>query len=63
VEHLSIEQKQLHDIVGYYNRFDILRLTVDQRPNQPIALIRDETDVTQAAQSGKHEEAHSAASA
>ena len=41
---LSIEQKQFHDIVGYYNRFDIFRLTVDQRPNRPIALIRDESE-------------------
>jgi hypothetical protein len=29
---LSIEQKQIHDIVGSYNRFDVFRLTVDQRP-------------------------------
>lgn len=45
---LSIEQKQFHDIVGYYNRFDIFRLTVDQRPNRPITLIRDETDAKEA---------------
>jgi nitrilase/aliphatic nitrilase len=45
---LSIEQKQFHDIVGYYNRFDIFRLTVDQRPNRPITLIRDETDAREA---------------
>ncbi len=39
---LSIEQKQIHDIVGSYNRFDVFRLTVDQRPNRPITVIRDE---------------------
>ena len=39
---LSIEQKQIHDIVGSYNRFDVFRLTVDQRPNRPITMIRDE---------------------
>jgi hypothetical protein len=39
---LSIEQKQIHDIVGSYNRFDVFRLSVDQRSNQPITLIRDE---------------------
>ncbi len=39
---LSIDQKQIHDIVGSYNRFDIFRLTVDQRPARPIAVIRDE---------------------
>jgi nitrilase/aliphatic nitrilase len=47
---LSIEQKQLHDIVGYYNRFDIFRLTVDQRPNRPITLIRDEGDTGEGTQ-------------
>jgi nitrilase len=39
---LSIEQKQIHDIVGSYNRFDVFRLTVDQRSNRPITVIRDE---------------------
>lgn len=28
--------KQFHDLVGYYNRFDIFRLDVDRRPMQPI---------------------------
>jgi nitrilase len=41
---LSIEQKQFHDIVGYYNRFDIFRLAVDQRPNRPVTLIREESE-------------------
>ena len=41
---LSIEQKQFHDIVGYYNRFDIFRLAVDQRANRPATLIRDESE-------------------
>jgi nitrilase len=36
---LSIEEKQFHDIVGYYNRFDIFRLVVDQRPQEPINVI------------------------
>ena len=42
---LSIEQKQFHDIVGYYNRFDIFRLVVDQRANRPVTLIREESEV------------------
>src|SRR6516164_5770515 len=41
---LSIEQKQFHDIVGYYNRFDVFRLAVDQRANQPITLMREESE-------------------
>lgn len=34
----SIEHKMAHDIVGYYNRFDIFRLEVDPTPNRPIWL-------------------------
>jgi len=36
---LSIEQKQFHDIVGYYNRFDIFRLVLDQRPQPPMTVL------------------------
>jgi nitrilase/aliphatic nitrilase len=50
---LSIEQKQIHDIVGYYNRFDIFQLTVDQRPNRPVTLIRDEASQGETAQTDK----------
>ena len=41
---LSIEQKQFHDIAGYYNRFDVFRLAVDQRPNRPVTLIQEESE-------------------
>jgi nitrilase len=30
--------KQFHDVVGYYNRFDIFKLTVDRSPNNPVAF-------------------------
>lgn len=33
-----VEPKQLHDLVGYYNRFDIFKLTVDRSPNRPITF-------------------------
>lgn len=33
---LIIEQKEIHDIVGYYNRFDVFRLEVDFTPNLPL---------------------------
>lgn len=33
----SIEQKQFHDIVGYYQRFDLFRFSVDTRAQGPIA--------------------------
>lgn len=32
----SIEHKMAHDIVGYYNRFDIFHLEFDPTPNRPI---------------------------
>src|SRR5262249_51741175 len=28
--------KQFHDVVGYYNRFDVFHLTVDRSENRPI---------------------------
>ena len=33
-----VEPKQIHDVVGYYNRFDIFKLTVDRSANRPIAF-------------------------
>lgn len=37
----SIELKQTHDVVGYYQRFDVFRLTLDQRPQEPVTLVTD----------------------
>lgn len=39
----SIEYKQAHDIVGYYNRFDIFHFEFDPTPHRPI-WRRGETD-------------------
>ncbi|MFI6447202.1 carbon-nitrogen hydrolase family protein [Kitasatospora sp. NPDC050543] len=36
-----IQPKQMHDIVGHYNRFDVFRLHVDDRPRTPLALSSD----------------------
>lgn len=33
-----IQPKQMHDIIGHYNRFDIFGLTVDRSPRSPITL-------------------------
>lgn len=33
-----VEPKQIHDVVGYYNRFDIFRLTVDRSANRPVVF-------------------------
>lgn len=38
---LCVELKQFHDVVGYYNRFDIFKLTVDRSANRPIAFEGD----------------------
>lgn len=41
---LSIEPKQFHDVVGYYNRFDIFDLKVDRSAREPARYL--ETVVT-----------------
>lgn len=33
-----VEPKQFHDVVGYYNRFDIFKLSVDRSANRPISF-------------------------
>jgi predicted amidohydrolase len=37
----SIEAKQMHDIVGSYQRFDVFSFAVDQRPQRPVRLVGD----------------------
>lgn len=39
-----IQPKQMHDIVGHYNRFDIFRLHVDDRPRRPVSFATDAGD-------------------
>lgn len=36
---LSVEPKQFHDVVGYYNRFDIFDLKVDRSAREPARYI------------------------
>ncbi|MGP3683812.1 carbon-nitrogen hydrolase family protein [Streptomyces sp. IBSNAI002] len=33
-----VQPKQMHDIVGHYNRFDVFRLEVDNRPRPPVTF-------------------------
>jgi nitrilase len=32
-----VEPKQFHDVVGYYNRFDVFSLTVDRERREPVS--------------------------
>lgn len=34
-----VEPKQFHDVVGYYNRFDIFQLNVDRSPRDPATFV------------------------
>ena len=35
---LEVEPKQFHDVVGYYNRFDIFSLTIDRSHREPATF-------------------------
>lgn len=38
---LCIQPKQMHDIVGHYNRFDVFELTVDATSKAPLSIMVD----------------------
>ncbi|WP_338845140.1 carbon-nitrogen hydrolase family protein [Massilia sp. W12] len=40
-----VEPKQLHDVVGYYNRFDIFDVRVDRSRKKPITWLEDNPPV------------------
>jgi aliphatic nitrilase len=42
-----VEPKQFHDVVGYYNRFDVFQLHVDRTNREPAAFVRDEVSPLQ----------------
>lgn len=43
-----IQPKQMHDIVGHYNRFDIFDLRVNRRPQTPLGLAEGERPAAEA---------------
>ena len=38
----AVEPKQFHDVVGYYNRFDVFGLTVNRTRLRPARFVGDE---------------------
>ena len=36
-----VEPKQFHDVVGYYNRFDVFDLTVNRKRLAPISFTEE----------------------
>jgi aliphatic nitrilase len=38
----SVEPKQFHDLVGYYNRFDVFALTVNRSARRPATFIDEQ---------------------
>ncbi|GAB2695355.1 carbon-nitrogen hydrolase family protein [Kitasatospora kifunensis] len=43
-----IQPKQMHDIVGHYNRFDVFHLQVDNRPRGPLSFTSAPTSTPHA---------------
>lgn len=41
---LEVEPKQFHDVVGYYNRFDIYSLRIDRSRREPAVFVESATD-------------------
>lgn len=44
---LCVEPKQFHDVVGYYNRFDIFDLSVKRTRLRPVSFVDDQTEVVE----------------
>jgi len=47
-----VEPKQFHDVVGYYNRFDIFDLRVNRRRLNPVSFSDDPAPVSEAVEWG-----------
>ena len=45
---LCVEPKQFHDVVGYYNRFDIFKLTIDRTRREPAYFEKTNFDAAAA---------------
>ena len=50
-----VEPKQFHDVVGYYNRFDIFHLDVDRTPRDPATFFETDSERSAAGSSSAPE--------
>ena len=50
-----VEPKQFHDVVGYYNRFDIFDLRVNRRRLNPVSFSNDPAPASETAEWGDDE--------
>jgi nitrilase len=55
---LCVEPKQFHDVVGYYNRFDIFDLSVNRRRLNPVCFTNDPAPVSDAAENDDEGRSH-----
>jgi nitrilase len=56
-----IQPKQMHDIIGHYNRFDIFELKVNTAPQRPVTLYGAEPSENDAAQADSPDNTEAAA--
>jgi aliphatic nitrilase len=42
----TVEPRQLQDVAGYYNRFDVFRLTVNRAANRPVTFVDSNAEQT-----------------
>jgi aliphatic nitrilase len=52
-----VEPKQFHDVVGYYNRFDVFDLSVNRRRLSPATFTNDTAPPPEASEPPVREEA------
>jgi aliphatic nitrilase len=44
----SVELKQIHDVVGYYNRFDVFSLSINRSRQRPATFVEERPEAAEA---------------